>query len=103
MNELSFWARILNEIPLIIRRRASAYLRNIKQIAENRWSVWSNKGAQYTVHVKGGKVVCSCAYYEKEGFCKHIAAVCAHQLFQDFIAWREKLRPEESSSKLKVS
>jgi hypothetical protein len=82
LSEFDFWLKVLDSIPLVIRRRASAYLRNVKRISEREWKVWSDRGTEYVVHVKRGKVTCSCAYYEKEGLCKHIAAVCAHKLFE---------------------
>lgn len=48
------WVRVLNEAPLFIRRRASAYLKNIRKTSENEWMIWSDKGARYRVRLKKG-------------------------------------------------
>jgi len=82
-----FWAELLNSIPLLIRRRASYYLGNIKKISLQEWVVWSSSGAQYNVRVEDEGITCTCPYFqERKGYCKHIASVCVHELIRlDFM------------------
>lgn len=88
-----FWAKLIDEIPLYVRRRASWYLKNVKKLTDFAWLVWSSKGTQYMVELKKGKVVCSCPFFQAKGQpCKHIAAVCVHELIlYDFLPWKRKL------------
>jgi len=76
-----FWAKILDEPPLPVRRRASYYLENFNKTSENEWVVWSSGGAQYTVRLAGRKVTCTCPYFQEgKGYCKHIACVAVNEL-----------------------
>jgi hypothetical protein len=92
----TFWAKILDQAPLPIRRRASHYLENIKQISESEWKVWSSSGSQYTVQRKDREITCTCPYFQEgRGFCKHIASVAANQLIElDYKPWKEKLEAQ---------
>ena len=98
----TIWVRVLNEAPLFIRRRASAYLQNIRKTSENEWMVWSDEGAQYRVRLERGRVSCSCPYSQQnKGYCKHICAIAAFELTNtDVIPWLRKL--EERSRNLRV-
>jgi len=86
-------ARVLNETPLFIRKRASAYLQNIRKVSENEWLVWSDKGNGYRIRLEGEQVACSCPYFKQEkGNCKHICAVAAYELTElDVKPWLKKL------------
>ncbi|MFQ6086887.1 MAG: SWIM zinc finger family protein [Candidatus Bathyarchaeia archaeon] len=75
------WVKVLNETPIRVRRRASSYLKRIKEVSAKEWLVWSREGAQYRVRLEKGNVTCSCPYSEREqGYCKHICAVAVHEL-----------------------
>ena len=89
----TFWAKILDQAPLIIRRRAAYYLENTKQISESEWKVWSISGSQYTVQRNGREMTCTCPYFQEgRGLCKHIASVAANQLIElDYKPWKENL------------
>ena len=90
------WVKVLSEAPLFIRRRASAYLKNIRKTSENEWMIWSDEGARYRVRLKRGQVTCSCPYSQQEkGHCKHICAIAAFELTKsDVMPWLEKLEEE---------
>jgi len=93
------WAEVLALAPLDVRRRASAYLRNIRKISEGEWLVWSSAGDQYKVSLTtDGRVTCSCPYSQQEkGYCKHICAVAAHELVKTkTLPWLRKLEELES-------
>jgi len=96
------WIKVLSETPLFIRRRASAYLKNIRKTSENEWMVWSDEGAQYWVRLERGKISCSCPYFQQnKGYCKHICAIAAFELTRtEVIPWLRKL--EERSRNLRV-
>lgn len=89
------WIKAVNETPLFIRRRASSYLKSIKKISENEWLVWSREGTQYRIRIeKDRKITCSCPYsqQEKEGYCKHVCAVAAHEIAETEVKpWLKKL------------
>lgn len=89
----AIWVEVLNETLLYIRRRASAYLQNIRKASETEWLVWSDRGNGYRIRLEGGRVACSCPYFQQEkGYCKHICAVAAHELTGlDVIPWLKKL------------
>jgi len=88
------WASILNSVPLYIRRRASAYLDNVKQVSESEWTVLSESGAQYSVRVSNDKVSCTCPYFSLEkGYCKHICAVAVNELAKlEVLPWIKKIK-----------
>jgi len=90
------WVRVLNETPLFIRRRASAYLKNIRKTSENEWMIWSDEGARYRVRLERGQAACSCPYSQQEkGRCKHICAIAAFELTKsDVVPWLMKLAEE---------
>ncbi len=92
----TLWVSVLNETPLFIRRRASAYLKNIRETSENEWMIWSDKGARYKVRLERGQVTCSCPYSEQEkGYCKHICAIAVFELNKsDVMPWLKKLEEE---------
>jgi len=80
-----FWTRVLNDIPLVVRRRASYYLNNVKKFSENQWTVRGSQGVQYIVKLnfKEGRVTCTCPYLTSgKGYCKHIASFSVHELFK---------------------
>ncbi|KPV64668.1 MAG: SWIM zinc finger protein [Candidatus Bathyarchaeota archaeon BA1] len=87
------WVRVLRETPILIRRRASAYLKNIQKTSKNEWLVWSDRETQYNVHLAKGQVTCTCPYSQQEkGYCKHICAVAAFELTRiDVMPWLKKL------------
>jgi hypothetical protein len=87
------WARVLNETPIHIRRRASPYLKRVKRISGRSWLVWSREGVQYVVRLEGDSLTCSCPFDEKEqSHCKHICAVAVHELTQmEVKPWLKKL------------
>jgi len=93
MNAKAIWVKVLKETPLPIRRRASAYLKNVQKISEKEWIVSSEMGPEYQVHLGKGQVACSCPYFTQEkGYCKHICAVAAFELAKlDVIPWLKKL------------
>lgn len=87
-NAKAFWAKVLMETPLHIRRRASAYLKRVKRTSEVSWLVWSKEGSQYNVRLEKGSLTCSCPFDKRErGYCKHICAVAVHELV------RREVRP----------
>jgi len=92
--EKNFWIRILNSTPLHIRRRASSYLDNVKQVSNGEWIVLSESGAQYSVRVSDNNVSCTCPYFSLEkGYCKHICAVAVNELAKsEVLPWLKKLR-----------
>jgi len=86
------WVKALSEAPLFVRRRASAYLKNIQRSSENEWLVWSSEGTEYKVLLEKGLVECSCPYFKDKSYCKHVCAVAAYELARlDVIPWLEKL------------
>jgi len=88
------WAEVLAVTPLHVRRRASAYLKNIRRVSEGEWLVWSRVGDPYKVRLKGEKrVTCCCPYSQQErGYCKHVCAVAAHELVEmKTLPWLRKL------------
>jgi len=91
-----FWARVLNEVPLVVRRRASHYLDNVKKVSENKWIVWGSQGVQYIIksNFEEGRVMCTCPYFtEGKGYCKHIAAVSVNELFKlDFPSLKKRIK-----------
>ncbi len=93
MNAKALWTKVLKETPLSIRRRASAYLKNVQKISEKEWIVSSEMGVEYQVHLGEGQVACSCPYFTQEkGYCKHICAVAAFELTKlDVMPWLRKL------------
>ena len=92
-SEKELWIRVLKNAPLHVRRRASAYLDNVKKVSADEWIVLSKDGAQYHVRIIRGEVTCTCPYYVLEkGICKHICAVAANELVKlDFMPWLKKL------------
>jgi len=92
----TFWAKILDQAQLPVRRRAAYYLENAKQISESGWKVWGSSGSQSTVQQKGRGITCTCPYFQEgRGFCKHIASVAANQLIElDYKPWKEKLEAQ---------
>ncbi|HEX69249.1 MAG TPA: SWIM zinc finger family protein [Candidatus Bathyarchaeota archaeon] len=79
--ERELWIKVLESTPLQVRRRASAYLENVKKISADEWVVLSKSGVQYYVRIVRGEVTCTCPYYTLEkGYCKHICAVAANEL-----------------------
>ena len=94
-SHIEVWTEVLTVAPLHVRRRASAYLRNIRRISECEWLVWSRSGDQYGVELKKEKrVTCSCPYsHQEKGYCKHICAVAAHELVEmKTLPWLQKLK-----------
>ena len=93
-SEKELWIRVLKNAPLHVRRRASAYLDNVKKVSADEWIVLSKDGAQYHVRVTRDEVTCTCPYYVLEkGICKHICAVAANELVKlDFMPWLKKLK-----------
>ncbi len=93
INAKTIWAKVLKETPLPIRRRASAYLKNVQKISEKEWTVTSEMGAEYQIRLGEGQVTCSCPYFTQEkGYCKHICAVAAFELIRlDVTPWLRKL------------
>lgn len=93
-SEKELWIRVLRNAPLHVRRRASAYLDNVKKVSADEWIVLSGEGAQYHVRVIRDEVNCTCPYYVLEkGICKHICAVAANELVKlDFMPWLKKLK-----------
>lgn len=91
-----FWAKILDQAPLLIRRRATYYLENTKKISESEWKVRSSSGAQYIVQRKDREITCMCPYFQEgRGFCKHIVSVAVNQLIElDYKPWKEKLETQ---------
>lgn len=89
----SVWVKVLNEAPIFIRRKASAYLNNIRKTLENEWLVWTDRGTQYKVHLEKNMVKCSCPYFQQgEKYCKHVCAVASFELTRmDVIPWLKKL------------
>lgn len=87
------WVKVLKETPLFIRRRASAYVKNIRKISENEWLIWSGEGTQYRVHLGKDRVTCSCPFSQQEkGCCKHVCAVAAFELTRiEVMPWLRKL------------
>jgi len=83
----------LNETPLFIRRRASAYLQNVRKASENEWLVWGDEGVKYQIRLEKERITCSCPYFQQEkGYCKHICVVAAHELTElDVKPWLKKL------------
>jgi len=92
-SERELWIKVLRNAPLHVRRRASAYLENVRKVSANEWVVLSGSGIQYYVRIIEGKVTCTCPYYALEkGYCKHICAVAANELVKlDFLPWLKKL------------
>ena len=92
-SERELWIRVLRNAPLHVRRRASAYLDNVKKVSADEWIVLSGEEVQYHVRVVRGEVSCTCPYYVLEkGICKHICAVAANELVKlDFMPWLKKL------------
>lgn len=90
---MELWIRVLKNAPLHVRRRASAYLENVRKISETEWIVLSQGNVQYRVRVAEGEVSCTCPYYVLEkGYCKHICAVAANELVRlDFLPWLKNL------------
>ena len=93
-SEKELWIRVLKNALLHVRRRASAYLDNVKKVSADEWIVLSGEGAQYHVRVIRNEVSCTCPYYVLEkGICKHICAVAANELVKlDFMPWLKKLK-----------
>jgi hypothetical protein len=87
------WAKVLNETPIHVRRRASSYLKSVKKLSKREWLVWSREGTQYRVRLEKGNITCSCPYTEREeGYCKHICAVAVHELTRvEVKPWLKKL------------
>jgi hypothetical protein len=87
------WVRVLNETPIRIRRRASAYLKRVKKTSEKSWLVWSREGVQYVVRLEGDRPTCSCPFDEREqSHCKHICAVAAYELMRTEVKpWLKEL------------
>jgi hypothetical protein len=89
----AFWIKVLNETPIHVRRRASSYLKRVKEVSGKEWLVWSREGTQYKVSFEKGNITCSCPYAEREqGYCKHICAVAVHELTQAEVKpWLKRL------------